>query len=155
MLMLDPHSARCPRRLVLLVCCTAFATCLAHPAAAEGASESILVTVTDKGCEPNALSVTAGKTTFRIKNQSRRALEWEILSGVRVVEERENILPNVTQSLTATLDVGEYQVTCGLLSNRKGKLTVSTAAGAPPATGPPPGAATREAPPPGAGARHQ
>jgi iron uptake system component EfeO len=92
------------------------------------------VTVTDKGCDPNSLTVTAGKSTFAIKNASQRALEWEILSGVMVVEERENILPGFTQTLSATLSPGEYQMTCGLLNNPKGKLIVqASAASAPPA----------------------
>jgi iron uptake system component EfeO len=63
--------------------------------AAQGpVSDPVLVVVTDKGCEPEALTVAAGKTTFKIRNQSERALEWEILNGVIVVEERENILPD-------------------------------------------------------------
>jgi iron uptake system component EfeO len=67
------------------------------------------VTVTDKGCEPNSLTVPEGKSTFAIKNASRRALEWEILDGVTVVEERENIIPGFTQTLSAMLSPGEYQ----------------------------------------------
>ena len=102
-------------------------------AAAQDASQSVAVTITDKGCEPNTLSVPAGKTTFRIKNQSRRAVEWEILDGVMVVEERENIVPGFVQSLTATLKAGQYQMTCGLLTNPKGVLNVATAATGTPA----------------------
>ncbi|HXW29083.1 MAG TPA: iron uptake system protein EfeO [Xanthobacteraceae bacterium] len=90
-------------------------------------SEPVLVVVNDRGCEPEALTVAAGKTTFKIRNQSARALEWEILNGVIVVEERENILPGFVQSLTAELEPGQYQMTCGLLSNPKGRLTVTVA----------------------------
>jgi iron uptake system component EfeO len=97
-------------------------------AAAQEASRPVAVTITDNGCEPNALSVPAGKTTFKIKNQSKRAVEWEILDGVMVVEERENILPGFVQSLTANLKAGQYQMTCGLLTNPKGVLTVTAAA---------------------------
>ena len=94
------------------------------------AGDPVDVVVTDKGCTPAALDVSAGKTTFRVKNESRRALEWEILKGVAVVDERENILPGFAQSLTASLDAGEYQMTCGLLSNPKGVLRVSADAAA-------------------------
>jgi iron uptake system component EfeO len=90
-------------------------------------SEPVLVVVSDRGCEPEALTVAAGKTTFKIRNQSARALEWEILNGVIVVEERENILPGFVQSLTAELEPGQYQMTCGLLNNPKGRLTVTVA----------------------------
>jgi len=75
------------------------------------------------------LTLPAGKTQFIIHNASQKGLEWEILKGVMVVEERENIAPGFTQKMTATLDAGEYDMTCGLLSNPKGKLTV-TAQGA-------------------------
>ncbi|HUZ30663.1 MAG TPA: iron uptake system protein EfeO [Xanthobacteraceae bacterium] len=89
----------------------------------------VKVTVTDKGCDPYSLTVREGKSTFAIKNASQRALEWEILDGVMVVEERENIIPGFTQTLSATLSPGEYQMTCGLLNNPKGKLIVEAAAG--------------------------
>ena len=84
----------------------------------------VKVTVTDKQCEPMNLTVNAGKTQFLIVNQSQKALEWEILKGVLVVEERENIAPGLSQKLTANLQPGEYDMTCGLLTNPKGKLIV-------------------------------
>ncbi|AIA25099.1 iron uptake system protein EfeO [Kosakonia sacchari] len=85
----------------------------------------VKVTVTDKQCEPMNLTVNAGKTQFIILNHSQKALEWEILKGVMVVEERENIAPGFSQKLTANLQPGEYEMTCGLLTNPKGKLVVN------------------------------
>ena len=58
-----------------------------------------------------------------------KALEWEILKGVMIVDERENIAPSLTQKLTVTLQPGEYEITCGLLSNPRGKLIVTENAG--------------------------
>lgn len=84
----------------------------------------VKVTVTDKQCEPMNITVNAGKTQFIIQNNSQKALEWEILKGVMVVEERENIAPGFSQKMTANLQAGEYDMTCGLLSNPKGKLIV-------------------------------
>ncbi len=95
--------------------------------AAEKPPGPVAITVTDAGCVPATLAVPAGRITFRVKNESRRALEWEILKGVSVVAERENILPGFSQPLTATLAPGDYQMTCGLLSNPKGVLKVSGA----------------------------
>ncbi|WP_411755252.1 iron uptake system protein EfeO [Serratia sp. (in: enterobacteria)] len=89
----------------------------------------VKVTVNDKQCEPMQLTLPAGKTQFVVHNTSQKNLEWEILKGVMVVEERENIAPGFTQKMTANLEPGEYDMTCGLLSNPKGKLIV-TAAGA-------------------------
>jgi iron uptake system component EfeO len=82
------------------------------------------VGVTDEACEPMQLTVKRGKTQFLIKNNSARAVEWEILKGVYVVEERENIAPGFSQKLTAKLEPGKYEMTCGLLSNPHGVLIV-------------------------------
>ena len=92
----------------------------------------ILITLTNSGCQPNAIEAPAGKTTFKIQNASSHAVEWEILKDVMVVDERENILPGFSQSLTTTLDAGDYQVTCGLLSNPKGVLKVAASDAPPP-----------------------
>jgi iron uptake system component EfeO len=84
----------------------------------------VKVTVNDKQCEPMTITVNSGKTQFIIQNHSQKALEWEILKGVMVVEERENIAPGFSQKMTANLQPGEYDMTCGLLTNPKGKLIV-------------------------------
>jgi iron uptake system component EfeO len=94
------------------------------------AQATVALTVTDKGCDPMTLEVAEGKTTFQIKNASRRALEWEILQGVMVVDERENIIPGFVQSMTTKLEPGEYAMTCGLRSNPKGVLKVAAGSAA-------------------------
>ena len=55
-------------------------------------------------------------------------MEWEILDGVLVVEERENIAPGLSQVINATLAPGDYAITCGLLSNPRGTLHVTPTA---------------------------
>lgn len=95
------------------------------------AGDAIAVAITDRGCEPDSLTVPAGRVAFRIINRSSRVLEWEILDGVMVVEERENIAPGLQQRLVARLAPGEYAITCGLLGNPRGRLRVT--AGAAPA----------------------
>lgn len=92
------------------------------------AADGLTITIAGKTCEPNQLSVPAGRRTFRIVNQSDRAVEWEILDGVMVVAERENIAPGITQTLTAKLSPGRYEITCGLLSNPRGILEVTDSA---------------------------
>jgi iron uptake system component EfeO len=73
----------------------------------------VTVTIHPNACEPNEITVPAGRTTFTIVNQSNRALEWEILDGVMVVEERENIAPGFSQTMTVKLQPGEFAITCG------------------------------------------
>ncbi|MGB3598356.1 iron uptake system protein EfeO [Pseudomonas neustonica] len=92
-------------------------------------AEGTSVTITASGCEPNALTVPAGRHRFTVINESERAIEWEILDGVMVLEERENIAPQLHQQITASLQPGEYQMTCGLLSNPHGTLTVTAVEG--------------------------
>lgn len=92
------------------------------------AADGLTITIAGRACEPNRLSVPAGRRTFQIVNRSDRAVEWEILDGVMVVAERENIAPGITQTLTAKLSPGQYEITCGLLSNPRGILMVTDSA---------------------------
>ena len=117
------------RTMSRLAALTAVMVVLAGPVRADD-PPTINITITPKGCEPANLTVTAGKTLFLIKNASTRAIEWEILQGYMVVEERENIIPGFVQKLTATLDAGDYGMTCGLLNNPKGSLKVTAKTGA-------------------------
>lgn len=94
---------------------------------ANGGNETV-VTIHARNCEPNALTVPAGKNAFRIVNASERAVEWEILDGVLVIEERENIAPGLSQIINANLQPGDYAITCGLLSNPRGTLHVTPTA---------------------------
>jgi iron uptake system EfeUOB component EfeO/EfeM len=95
--------------------------------AANAGSETV-VNIHAHNCEPNALTVPAGKNAFRIVNRSERAVEWEILDGVLVIEERENIAPGLSQVINANLAPGDYAITCGLLSNPRGTLHVTPTA---------------------------
>jgi iron uptake system component EfeO len=94
------------------------------------AGDAVKVTIRSDSCDPTELTVPAGTATFEIANASDRAVEWEILDGVMVVEERENIAPGFNQTLTAKLQPGDYAITCGLLSNPRGSLHVTPSAAA-------------------------
>lgn len=87
--------------------------------------EGFRVAVTSSSCQPNEITVPGGKRSFEIHNLSERPVEWEILDGVMVVAERENIAPGFRQTLTANLVPGDYEITCGLLSNPRGVLHVT------------------------------
>lgn len=99
-------------------------------AGAKAAGDAVTVTLREGACDPSALTVPAGQSTFRIINTTDRAVEWEILDGVMVVEERENIAPGIAQTLRARLKAGQYAITCGLLGNPQGLLTVTPSANA-------------------------
>ncbi|PRD45967.1 multidrug DMT transporter permease [Phyllobacterium phragmitis] len=107
-----------------------YASQFSNQAHRDAAGNATVVTITGRNCDPNELTVPAGRAAFLIVNKSDRAVEWEILDGVMVVEERENIAPGFSQTLNARLEPGEYQITCGLLSNPRGKLIVTPSAAA-------------------------
>jgi len=94
-------------------------------AAVPRAADLVPVTVTTEACQPMELTVPAGRRSFEISNGSDRPIEWEILDGVMVLAERENILPGYRQVLSATLAPGDYEMTCGLLTNPRGRLHVT------------------------------
>lgn len=94
----------------------------ARPVTPQGTQ--VTITIAGRECSPNTVEVPAGLTTVTIINQTQRALEWEILDGVMVVDERENIAPGFTQTLRTRLKPGTYEMTCGLLSNPRGTLVV-------------------------------
>ena len=97
----------------------------ASGASSANAGGSVNIGVNDTACEPMELTVPSGQVVFNIKNNSGRKLEWEILKGVMVVDERENIAPGLSDKMTVTLLPGEYEMTCGLLTNPRGKLVVT------------------------------
>ena len=115
------------RSLCLAVSSLALAATVATAAQAQAVPQKVLLTINDNGCEPMTLTVPPEKIAFQIKNASHRGVEWEILKDHMVVDERENIIPGFTSTLTTKLDESEYEMTCGLLSNPKGKLIVKVA----------------------------
>lgn len=84
-----------------------------------------IVTVDARSCQPNAITVPGGRRSFEIVNASDRPIEWEIVDGVMVVAERENIAPGFHATLAVQLAPGSYEMTCGLLTNPRGTLTVT------------------------------
>ncbi|MFJ3520944.1 iron uptake system protein EfeO [Pseudomonas sp. NPDC090203] len=136
---LPPKKAKPPRALqfavagsvLLMIAAGAmfyFASQAAHKKRVANSGNETVVTIHAKNCEPNEITVPAGKNAFRIVNASERAVEWEILDGVLVVEERENIVPGLSQIINANLQPGDYAITCGLLSNPRGTLHVTPTA---------------------------
>lgn len=88
------------------------------------------VAVLEHRCEPMDLTIKSGKTRFIIENKTQKAVEWEIMQGIRIIDERENILPGFKRKMTTFLDPGDYEITCGLLTNPRGKMVVELADGA-------------------------
>ncbi|MFC3059302.1 iron uptake system protein EfeO [Paenirhodobacter populi] len=130
--MSDPASNRHLYWAVAAAACLAVAggaafyyATLKNAEAARGQTADRTVTITATACEPMELSVPGGRRSFEIINASDRPIEWEILDGVMVLAERENIAPGFRAGLTVQLQPGSYQMACGLLSNPRGTLIVT------------------------------
>jgi iron uptake system component EfeO len=115
-------------RLFVILGAIAFYYASSRTSAHRNQTAAISVTIDHDGCVPNDITVRAGRSTFAVVNKSNRAIEFEILDGVMVVEERENIAPGFIQDVTARLDAGTYEITCGLLNKPRAKLHVTTSA---------------------------
>lgn len=102
-----------------------FYASLRNAEATRGQKADHVIRITATACEPMKLTTPGGRRSFEIVNASDRPIEWEILDGVLVLAERENIAPGFHQTLSVQLQPGEYAMACGLLSNPRGVLKVT------------------------------
>ncbi len=98
----------------------------------EGLSDStgathVAVTISDKGCDPAALTVKAGKVAFDVTNEgSASVTEFYVLEkDDSIVGEVENVIPGAEKTLTLQLDEGSYLTKCPNGDPEKGTLTVT------------------------------
>jgi iron uptake system component EfeO len=96
---------------------------LALPAAAK--STTVKVEINDDGC-PAKITTKAGPTTFKVSNTgSGDVSEFEVLSGDRIIGEKENIAPGLNGEFSLTLKPGKYSTKCpGGSEHSTGKLIV-------------------------------
>src|SRR5678815_5351527 len=76
------------------------------------ANNSVNVVATDTTCEPASTDLTAGKTTFSVRNRGGQETEMYVLQGTRTLGEVENIGPGTSRTLTVTLQAGDYDLNC-------------------------------------------
>jgi FTR1 family protein len=103
-------------------------------AGASGAKQ-VAIKLTDAGCEPASLKLDAGPTEFKVTNGGTgRVSEFEVLSGARILGEKENLVAGLSGTFTINLKPGEYSMACpGGKSAATGVLNVggtAVAAGA-------------------------
>jgi iron uptake system component EfeO len=106
-------------------------------ATSSGGATKVDVTLTAASgadaCELSATSVPAGPVTFTVTNKDSAAItELEVLSGDRIVGEKENLAPGLAPvTFTATLGGGKYQVYCPGAQTDTVDLTVTGKAATP------------------------
>ncbi|HYH92478.1 MAG TPA: iron uptake system protein EfeO, partial [Candidatus Saccharimonadales bacterium] len=97
----------------------------ATPSGAPGDETRIAVSVTTEGCAPNAIEAGSGRVVFEVTNAGPDIGEFEILSGTRVVDEVENIIPGFVVNFATHLDGGDYELICYSLQSPRGTLAVT------------------------------
>ena len=115
---------------LLLVACGSSDDKGSTPAA--GGAQRVEVKLTDAGCEPAAMKLGAGPTEFKVTNGGTgRVTEFEVLSGPRILGEKENLVAGLSGSFTINLKPGQYSLACpGGKTAATGVLTVGGTAAA-------------------------
>ena len=86
-----------------------------HPSAAGSAAGRVAnVEITAaKGCQSDKLAFPAGGLIFKIQNKDATAVsEVELLSGARIVGEKENVPPGFTGEFAVNVPAGSYTLYC-------------------------------------------
>jgi iron uptake system component EfeO len=100
----------------------------AAPKSANARIAAVTVTAAD-GCVPDRTAFAAGPITFKIANKDATAVsEVELLSGQRIVGEKENVPPGFTGTFAVTVTAGRYTLYCPGASTERRTITVSGAA---------------------------
>jgi iron uptake system component EfeO len=105
------------------------------PAASSPSASRVTVLrfkLTDAGCDPLNVTVSAGPTTFTVTNvNSTSVTELELLYGDQILSEVEYLTPGASGSFTLNLYAGTYTLSCpNGTSAARGTLTVTGAASA-------------------------
>jgi iron uptake system component EfeO len=97
-----------------------------RPASGRAGARIVEVKLTDAGCSPAAIKLDAGRTTFRVTNAGTgRVSELEVLSGARILGEKENLVAGLSGSFTLDLQPGRYTLSCpGGTTDAAGVVTV-------------------------------
>jgi len=84
-----------------------------NSSAGSAGAKQVAIKLTDAGCEPASLKLDAGRTEFKVTNAGTgRVSEFEVLSGARILGEKENLVPGLSGSFTINLKPGEYSMAC-------------------------------------------
>jgi FTR1 family protein len=76
-------------------------------------AKQVELKLTDAGCSPATLKLPAGRTTFKVTNAGTgRVSEMEVLSGARILGEKENLVAGLSGTFTITLQPGQYTLSC-------------------------------------------
>jgi iron uptake system component EfeO len=96
---------------------------------AEARVAAVAITAAE-GCVPDKRRFPAGAITFKIANKDATAVsEVELLSGERIVGEKENIPPGFRGEFAVQVPAGKYTLYCPGAATERTSLTVTGTAG--------------------------
>ena len=89
-------------------------------------AKQVEIKLTDAGCDPATVKTDSGRTTFKVTNAGTgKVSEMELMSGARILGEKENLVAGLSGSFTLNLQPGTYTLSCpGGTSAATGVLTV-------------------------------
>jgi iron uptake system component EfeO len=96
-------------------------------ASSGGDAHTANVTITAAhGCQPDRTQFAAGGITVKVHNADATAVsEVELLSGQRIVGEKENLPPGLSGEFAVTLGAGSYTLYCPGAATEKTTITVT------------------------------
>jgi iron uptake system component EfeO len=95
-------------------------------AASTSATRTVDVVITSDGCAPALDTYTSGPLTFKVSNKNATGVtEIELLSGERIIGEKENLAPGFSGSFALQLSAGEYTLYCPGATKEKTTLKVT------------------------------
>ena len=90
------------------------------------ASKAAITVTADKGCSIDHATLAAGGIDFTVKNVDATAVsEVEVLSGDRIVGEKENLPPGFSGNFSITATAGDYTLYCPGAATEKTPLKVT------------------------------
>jgi iron uptake system component EfeO len=107
----------------------------ATDAAAGGAITKIKVNLSNDNCAADPATVAAGAATFTIKNENGSAVsEAELVSGSKILGEKEGLTPGLSGNFSLNLQPGSYEIYCPNAKTERSSFTVTGASASPTAT---------------------
>jgi iron uptake system component EfeO len=140
MVMRHPHRRVAAAVVILVAGALALSACGSSTAASKGSSvqsasgstpassdtRTVVISITSAGCSPAQARYASGPLTFNVSNKDATGVsELELLSGERILGEKENLPPGFSGSFALSLDPGAYTVYCPGATSEHAALTVT------------------------------
>lgn len=95
-------------------------------AAGAPGTTQVKVSIDDNGCTADPASVPAGPATFTVSNTNGSAVsEAELVSGSKILGEKEGLTPGLSGSFSLNLRPGSYQIYCPNAKTERSPFTVT------------------------------